>query len=264
MQANKPYITTKLSNNLDEILFQIGALHTYSMIHNKTMCISDPDEFTEATKLFQYVPNVPNVPNVPYVPDDYYILSDADEQVFKIVPYAKNIILRGIFKSFKLYTEDTLSFIREYIYSNEDYMYTAYTKYNEIKQKFGCENNDEILSIYFNDSANKPSNTSYYNKAMILMNKKNVVVFSPTPDPDVMRIFDDDYNVQVIWDTDPYVRFILLSFFRYNVVQYYDSYFSMLAAYVSKYEEYKTVVVPDYLKKITNEKINNMNVVYLD
>ena len=108
MQANKPYITTKLSNHLDEILFQIGALHTYSMIHNKTMCISDPDEFTEATKLFQYVPYVP------YVPDDYYILSDADEQVFKIVPYAKNIILQGIFKSFKMYTEDTLSFLRSF------------------------------------------------------------------------------------------------------------------------------------------------------
>lgn len=253
MQANQSYVTIKLSSNFDDIMFQIGALHTYGMIHNKIITISDQSEFVEATKLFK---------SASLADDNYITLSDDDSETFKIVPYTKDIMLKGTFKSFKLYTEDTLSFLREYIYSSEDFMYDAYTKYNNIKTKFAC--NDDILSIYFDDSVNKPSNTSYYKKAIILMNKKNVVVFSPKPDPDVMRIFDDDYNVQVVWDKNPYVRFILLSFFKHNVVQYYDSYFSMWASYISKYDEYKTVVVPDYLKKITNEKINNMNIIHLD
>lgn len=253
MPQSSSYITIKLSNNFDDNLFQVGALYTYSMIHNRAITIPNQPEFAEATKLFDSV----TLPE-----DNYFELSDDEVHTFKIVPYDKNIMLKGTFKSFRLYTEDTLSFMREYIYSNADHMYTAYAMYNEIKEKMGSD--DDMLSIYFDDNVNKPSNTSYYKKALILMNKKNIVVFSPKSDPDVMRIFDDDHTVQVVWHADPYVRFILLSFFKYNVVQYYDSYFSMLAAYVSKYADFKTIVIPDYLKKITNEKINNMNIVYLD
>jgi hypothetical protein len=253
MESHQNYISTRLSNIFEEFMFQIGALHTYSRIYKTKITIPNQNEFIEATKLFD---------SVQLSVGDYYTLSENDDKL-QIIPFGVNIMLTGNFKTFKLYDETTLSFMRYFIYSCEDYMYAAYNKYNEIKTKMGSDS-DEIVSIYFDDDANKPPNTSYYKKALILMNKKNVVVFSPQSYPDVMRIFDDDHNVQVVWDNNPYVRFILLSFFKYNIVQYYDSYFSMWAAYVSKYDTYKTVVVPDYLKKIRNEKINNMNVVYLD
>ena len=38
----------------------------------------------------------------------------------------------------------------------------------------------------------------------------------------------------------------------------------MWAAYISKYQDLKTVVVPDYLQRITNTKINNMHILYVD
>jgi len=245
-------ISIKLSNNFEESLFQVAALYTYSKIHDKVITIPDQNEFMEASHMFCNT----------QLPDDYYELSEYDHKL-KIVPYGKNIMLVGKFKTFKSHDDTTLDLMREYVYSCEEYMYAAYNKYNEIKRAMDCEN-DEMVSMYFDDSVNKPSNIAYYKKALIVMNKKNVVVFSQQEDTDLKRIFDEDHKVHVVWDKNPYVRFILLSFFKYNVVQYYDAFYSMWAAYVSKYEEYKTVVVPDYLRKITNEKINNMNVVYLD
>jgi hypothetical protein len=249
-------ISIKLSKNFDESLFQIAALYTYSKIHDKYITIPDQNEFMEASKMFDSL-SLPGECG-----EDYYELSEYDNKL-KIVPHSKNIMLVGKFKSFKLHNDSTLEFMREYLYSCEDYMYAAYNKYNEIKNIMNCDD-DEMVSMYFDDCVNKPSNIFYYKKALILMNKKNIVVFSPQKDSDIMRIFDEDHNIHIVWDNNPYIRFILLSFFKNNVVQYYDAFYSMWAAYVSKYNEYKTVVVPDYLRKITNEKINNMNIVYLD
>jgi hypothetical protein len=189
-------------------------------------------------------------------------VSEEDVQ-HKIIPYNQNVLLIGKFIDFKPYTDNTLEFMRTFIYSNEDYMYQAYEKYNKIKKHFGI-NSDELVSMYFENMEDLNKNSiSYAKKALILMNKQNIVLFTDNP-VHTDDIFDDDHNIITVWDENIYVRFILLSFFKYNVIQYYKSHFSMWAAYISKYQDLKTVVVPDYLQSITNTKINNMHILYVD
>ncbi len=245
------YISIKLSDVFEEIMFQIAALYVYAKKSNKIITIPNQSTFIRDSNLFDnnHI-------------DDYIILSDNDIHN-KIIPYTQNLMLQGKFIDYKPYTEDTLEFMRTFIYSNEDYMYQAYEKYNKIKEQFGIIN-DELVSMYFEDmDALDKYSISYAKKALILMNKQNIVLFTDNP-AHIDDIFDDDHNILTVWDENIYVRFILLSFFKYNVLQYYNPHFSMWATYISKYQDLKTVVVPDYLQRITNTKINNMHILYVD
>lgn len=245
------YISIKLSKVLEEILFQIAALHIYSEKYEKLITLPSDNLFINESKIFSNNPMY-----------DYITVTDEDAK-HKIIPYNQNIMLDGKFIDFKPMSEVTLNYMRNFIYSNEDYMYQAYEKYTELRTKFGIDD-DEMVSIYFEDTNTVDKRTkSYYKKALILMNKQNIVVFSENAEI-LNDIFDDDHNVLAVWDDNIYVRFILLSFFKYNILQYYKPYYSMWAAYISKYQDLKTVVLPDYLKRITNTKINNMHCLYVD
>ena len=232
-------------------MFQIAALYVYSKKYAKIITISQKkNDFIDNSKLFEN-----------HVISDYYELNDADND-HKLIPFGNDIMLVGKFKSFKKYNEATLDFMREFIYSNEDYMYSAYHKYNEIKVKFGTEDDNQLTSVYIDEH----TNLSYYKKALILINKKNIVLFSSKEMPlELNQMLDDySYNVQVVWDTNIYSRFILMSLFRHNICQYDDPYYSIWSAYISKYDDLKTVVVPDHAKTFINENVNNINFVYLD
>jgi hypothetical protein len=245
------YISIKLSDIFEEMLFQIAGLYVYSNKSDKLITIPKQSTFISNSKMFDN-----------YSLHDYITVSEEDVQ-HKIIPYNQNVLLIGKFIDFKPYTDNTLEFMRTFIYSNEDYMYQAYEKYNKIKKHFGI-NSDELVSMYFENMEDLNKNSiSYAKKALILMNKQNIVLFTDNP-VHTDDIFDDDHNIITVWDENIYVRFILLSFFKYNVIQYYKSHFSMWAAYISKYQDLKTVVVPDYLQSITNTKINNMHILYVD
>lgn len=244
----KAFVSIRLSKSFDEIMFQIAALYIHSKTFGRQITIPDNNSFIEETKMFDTK-----------VIETYYEVNDQDDH--KIVPYGENVMLIGKFKSFKKYDEDTLEFMRHFIYANEEYMWEAYNKYCNIKNKFGIED-DEMVSLYF-DNTDENINIGYYKKSVILMNKKHIVIFAKDASK-LMRIFEDFHNVQIVWDNNIYIRFIILSLFKHNIVQYYDSYYSLWAAYISKYDDVKTVVLPDYIKRIINPTINNVNIVYLD
>lgn len=248
------FITTKISKTFEDMMFQVAALYVNSRKYDKIITISTSNPFIEDCKMFQSADVA--------AATDYYELSDRSADLHKIIPFNKSVMLVGKFRTFKEYNEATLDFMRNFIYSNEDYMYAAYHKYSEIKKAFKTDDDNQMASIYLDDETNLP----YYKKSLILMNKNNVVVFSSKElSREVRQLFDNDvYNVQVVWDNNIYVRFILMSLFRHNVCQYCDPFYSIWAAYISKYDELKTVIVPDYVKKVINENVNNTNVIYLD
>ncbi len=231
-----PYITTVLSENFEDSLFQIAALSVFGKVYQKQISIPKQNEFVRNSKMFS-----------DDKVDNFHILKANDI----IIPFESNIYLDEDYASFKYYTKAVLEYIREFVYHNEDYMYDAYEKYNKIK---GNLDDDDFVSIYHSGHNN---NLAYYKKSIILANKKNIVLFSPDAS-NLMKIFDDDHNVQVIWDDNIYVRFILLSFFQNNIVDFYNPRFSLWAAYVSKYKSCKNVVVPESISSIINEHINNM------
>jgi hypothetical protein len=207
--------------------------------------------FIQESKLFEQQKQV-----------DYYYLCDTDNYS-KIVPYKQNIMLKGIFVNFKIHNDKSLENMRYFIYSNEDYMYAAYNKYNKIKDFFGITNDEDIVSIYFDDDDQQENNLAYYKKAIIMMNKNYYVIFSKDAEH-LMKLFEEDHNVYVVWDDNIYVRFILLSLFQHNIVQFYKPYFSLWASYISKYESLKNVIIPDYVKRICNPHINNLNIISLE
>jgi hypothetical protein len=239
------YITISLSDTFEFSLFQLAALYVYSKIYSAEMIINNQSQFVKESLMFQDI-----------VLDDCHIITDTEKDR-KVVKYGTNIILEGVFKSFKLYDDVALEFMRNFVYSNEDHMYSAYNRYNDIKN--GSDDND-MVSLYYEEDAN----LSYYKKAIILANKQNVVIFAKDASK-LLSIFEDEpyYNVEVIWEDNVNMRFILLSFFKHNIIQYDNTSFSLWASYISKYDTCKTVIAPEKDSYIMNNSINYLNIVYL-
>jgi hypothetical protein len=238
----------KLSDDFDIMLFQLSSLLLYSNIHNKLITLPKQNNFIKNNKLFDN-----------FDIDDYHIINDTDNN-FKIIPYGKNILLSGNFETYKKLDENILNTLRNIVYNDEDYMYVAYELYNNIKKYFNDIQDNDIASIYYDDVSDK--NLNYYKKSLIIMNKKNIVVFSPENDS-LREIIDKDYNVYYIWHDNVYIRFILLSFFQHNIIQYSKPYYSLWASYISKYDELKNVVIPEYILKKINRDVNNTNFIML-
>lgn len=241
------YISINLSKQFDTQLFQLAALNVYANMYNKLITIPNQSDFLRHMKLFDE-----------FSINDYHEISDKQDS-FKIIPYGINVMLRGDFASFKKHSEHTLEFMRDILYSNKDYMYEAYEEYNKIKKHFQMDSDDNMVSIYYDNDYNM----SYYTKAMILMNKQNIVIFSPDVSL-LQKIITDNNQTYVYWNDNIYVRFILLSFFRHNIIASENPYFSLWAAYISKYECVKDIVVPSKVKTIMNSKLGNLNINYLD
>lgn len=244
------YISIKeLSDILEIQLFQISALLTYSKLYEKHITISNQNKFINDTKMFDGNKL-----------EDYHIFKDDVNYNYKIFPYGTNIMLDGNFESFKKIDDNILETIRTIVYHNEDYMYEAYKIYNNIKEHFNTDD-ENIASIYYED--NNDYNLNYYKKSLTIINKKYIVIFSENKD-NLKNIIDDDLNIYYIWHDNIYIRLILLSFFQNNIVQYSKPYYSLWAAYISKYQTLKNVIVPDYISTKINKNINNINFIYLD
>ena len=237
----------ELSDILETQLSQISALYIYSKIYEKHITIPNQNEFIKNTKLFDE-----------FEIHDYHIFNEEDNSNYKIIPFRKNIMLSGKFESYKKLDDNILEKMRNIVYHNEEYMYEAYRIYNNIKEHFNA-NDEDIASLYYEKNDNS---LEYYKKSLIIINKKNIVVFSPN-NLSLNNIIDNDYNVYYVWHDNIYVRFILLSFFQHNIIQFSKPFFSLWASYISKYQNVKNIVVPEYLNKKINKNINNINFVYL-
>jgi hypothetical protein len=248
-----------LSSCLDMQLFQISAMYTCVSMYDKKMALKTDNVFVNNSGMFDDYRH--------FIMEEFCEIYDNEMNGFRIIPYGLNIMLRGSFKTWKYCNENTIEFIRKFMFSNEDYMFEAYEQYNKIKEYFDIIDDNLMTSIYIENDYNM----EYYSQAITIMNKKNIVLFSPKHIgllKDMMHkndINEFEYNIYAYWNDNIYVRFILLCFFQNNIIHYSNPYLSLWSSYISQYSN-KTVICPEYISDIMNEKINNMNemnVVYI-
>jgi len=174
-----------------------------------------------------------------------------------------NILFKGNYQTFK-YIDDTLrEKLISIVYSNEDIMYSAYYKYRDILNYFGNNTkDDDMVSLYIRrteylsvSNYNYNLEMNYYKEAMLIANKKNVVIFSDDIEWcinnfNVYANKEGLYNVYFISDkifkeNELYIKtdieFILMSMFKNNIIA--NSYFSLWASFISYYKT-KIIIAP--------------------
>ena len=159
--------------------------------------------------------------------------------------------MTGYFQSYKYISEKTRIKLIELIYSNEDYMYKAYNKYNEIIKFFGDVKDDDMVSLHIRrgdylliDKFHTNLDKDYYDTAYntisnITKTQKKVVVFSDDIEWCKNNIkFEDTYYID---EKDICIEFLILSFFKNNILA--NSTFSWFASYINSFK-CKIVIAP--------------------
>lgn len=177
---------------------------------------------------------------------------------FEQLPYDTNnsILFQGYFQSFKYIDDDIRDQMINHIYSNEDVMYKAYEKYNDIKRHFGTDTqDDDMISVHIRRTDYVWDSTyhhnlylDYYKTALQMANKKYVVVFSDDIDWCKKNIAKNLYQYDNIYFVDSKhvennveIDFILMSMFQHNVIA--NSTYSLWASFISSYKN-KIVIAP--------------------
>jgi len=232
------YVSIKLKNGLGYQLLQLGVAYSYAINNNKRLVLFDENVYYRC--LFDdKIDIIINTNNY----DIYRDLIDNDN---------KNILLDGNFRSFNnLKTSDnsTRNFLRNLVYSSNNLMYIAYNIYNSLKSHFTKLNNelcedDDIVSIHLNNDDNLDIN--YYNNALNLVNRKNVIIFSNNIEWCKKHIINNNYNIYYSTFYQDEIEFILLSFIKHNIVS--KSLYGIMASYISYYETKKIIVAPIDIK----------------
>ena len=166
-----------------------------------------------------------------------------------------NILFKGKYQTFK-HIDDTLrEKLITIVYSNEDIMYSAYYKYRDILNYFGNNTKDDDMVSLHVKRANNNLDMSYYKDAMLIANKKNVVIFSDDIEWCINNFNDyvnrdNIYNIYFISDKifkenelcmKADIEFILMSMFKNNIIA--NSYFSLWASFISYYKS-KIIIAP--------------------
>lgn len=128
--------------------------------------------------------------------------------------------------SFDFISEKTRKKMQYFIYLNDDYMYTAYIMYNDIKKFFDCENDDNYVVIYCNDNKYE----KFINEAYKEIGVKNIVNFGES------TYSLQEYKVKC---QNKYIQLILMSFFKNHICT--EMYESEWAAYISNYNDKKII-----------------------
>jgi hypothetical protein len=165
----------------------------------------------------------------------------------------RNLLLKGYFQSFKYINDDIKKRMTDIIYSNQDLMYGAYEKYNKIKSYFGCDDNDMVSvhirrTDYCYGNFHKALDQTYYQRALEIAHKKNIIIFSDDIGWCKQNInkswyeYDNIYFVEDSNDNAVELEFILMSMFQHNIIA--NSTFSLWASFISTYQEPKIVIAP--------------------
>lgn len=265
MEKKQPeYVSCDIWGNLGEQLFQISATLNYAWKYGKIPIFQKKNqEYYYWNTLFSEKLNVIDIDEFEKI-NFTNIISSNDN--FQELPFMHgNVMLNGIFQSYKYFSKRTLNKMIELIYSNEDYMYKAYDNYNEIKKYFGYIGDNDMVSMCimrnnrsYIELINYRLDETYYHKAYEYCcnkaNKKlNIVIFTD----DVSWCSNNLKFDNVFYVTIPNlcINFILLSFFQHNIIS--NSLFGLYATYISSFED-KIIVCPKrWLNSCGTEQNNN-------
>jgi len=240
-------VSINIPNGLGKILFNIASAYTYSINNNKKLVFEKTNNNINKklfTTFFSNKLNFTDIDNIKFKKiDNNNCIIEKDEN--------NNIFLNGLYNSFiylNSVDNSTRNFLRHLVYSNENYMYSTYDIYNSIKSYFTKINNKECLdndlvSLHINvkDDVNIP----YYNRALDLTDKTNVVIFSNNIEWCKNNKYRFNYNNKTLYFIDINIieiEFILLTMIKHNIIS--NSHFSLMASYISYFDDKKTIIAP--------------------
>jgi len=283
-------VTVNICGGLGNQLFQIATAYIYSKKYNKKLIFKYSEYLPNKYKLIRksYWNNLfNNQLNVLSANDfnNINFLQYFEQENFKYneLPFIEeNILLNGYFQSFKYLNNDNTvrNFLRNLVYSSENFMYQSYNLYNSIKKYFTnvsniiC-NDDDIVSMHFRrtDYILTPDNyhhildLEYYTKAYNIVNKLNIVIFSDDIEWCKNNINNNTFSINdkiYLYFVDiniAEIEFILLSMIKHNIIS--NSTFSLMASYISYYDTPKKIVAPkQWLTQKQEEKYPNIYQIY--
>tara|TARA_B110000003_G_C16654408_1_gene535752 strand:+ start:2592 stop:3404 length:813 start_codon:yes stop_codon:yes gene_type:complete len=239
-------VSTNIPSGLGKILFNIASAYTYSINNDKKLAFKQQND-NISKKLFTSFFNnklniIDNEIEFKTLENNNCIIQKNDNN---------NIYLNGLYNSFiYLNSNDnsTRNFLRHLVYSNDNYMYSSYDIYNSIKSYFTKLNekeclDDDLISLHI--KVNYDINILYYNKALDLTDKSNVVIFSNNIEWCKKNKNKFNYKNKTLYFLDiniMEIEFILLTMIKHNIVS--ESHFSLMASYISYYETKKTIIAP--------------------
>jgi len=245
MTTEFPYISVDLKEGLSKQIFQISALlHAQN---NRTIIFEDENCLSTLFEDQFYVLPAHDFRHISFTQFTY----DTDLQ-HHTEQTKHNMLLKGAFQTFKHMTDGLREKIIHAVYSNQDLMYKAYDKYNEIKRYFGeqTEDNDMIsMHIKINTSADKSRvYLDYYKKALQIAGKRFVVVFSDDIEWCKKNVAKNLYQYEKIYfvdtrelpETDE-IDFLVMSMFQHHILA--NSSFSLWASFISAYDNDKQLII---------------------
>tara|TARA_B100000795_G_scaffold270044_1_gene262161 strand:- start:4474 stop:5391 length:918 start_codon:yes stop_codon:yes gene_type:complete len=274
------FVSITIQGGLGNQLFQIATAYAYSIRNKKKLIFkynqNYPNNFNLTRKGYWdnlFSKNLKTIDKNTF--DDIQFINYYEKYncLYKEIPYIeKNILLNGYYQSFKYFdNDDTRNFLRHLVYSSKNLMYLSYNYYNKIKLYFTKLNNlecndDDLVSIHIRrtdfiltkKNYHNVLDIDYYIKALDITKKKNVVIFS-----DDIEWCKININNNIIKNKNLYyidinieeIEFILMSLIKNNIIA--NSTFSLMASYISYYEDKKIIIAPKKWLSDAQIKENN-------
>lgn len=239
-------VSINIPNGLGKILFNIASAYTYSINNNKKLVFNKHYDNITKKVFTSFFNNKLNI-----IDNEIEFKTFENNNCIIEKNENNNIYLNGLYNSFiYLNSNDnsTRNFLRHLVYSNDNYMYSSYDIYNSIKSYFTKLNDKECLDddlISLHIKVDNDVNISYYNKALELTNKSNVVIFSNNIEWCKKNKNKFNYKNKILYFIDiniVEIEFILLTMIKHNIVS--NSHFSLIASYISYYETTKIIIAP--------------------
>jgi hypothetical protein len=255
----KEYVSCNICGGIGNQLFQIAITLNYAKKYNKTPIFKNitnlPNQHgferkTQWSTLFNNKLKV--LDEAEFNSINFNIYNEIINNVYIELPKINgNILFNGYFQAYQYISNTYIKKkMQELIYNNEDYMYAAYNKYNDIKKYFNDENDDNYVSMHvrrgdyvYIQNFHNLLDINYYKEAYNIVsvnNKKNIVVFSDDIEwcKNNIKINDKIYFVDI---NNLCIELILMSFIKHNIIA--NSSFSWWASFISNYKD-KIVVAP--------------------
>tara|TARA_B110000259_G_C13946436_1_gene374926 strand:- start:210 stop:953 length:744 start_codon:yes stop_codon:yes gene_type:complete len=233
-----PYISSNISGNLGEQLFQIANVFKFvkesrkNKIRRKVLFKKDENRYWDTIfhGIFKiYDEGVYN--NI-----EFFELSDDLEKYYESKSNIKLVNCCNVFH------DNIKEMMVRIIYNDEDLMYGAYYKYRNILDHFGEDTNDnDMVSIDYDNKVDK----EYYINGIEHAGIKNLVIFCKNKD-ECKKVFSNGkYNIYYVENMDACNELILFSMFKNNIIS--GSTNTLWASYISHYDN-KIVVAPEIMK----------------
>lgn len=238
------YISVELAEGLGKQLFQFAAL--LRLQNDRVIVLQYNDNITQLYQDQFYV-----LPEYDYKQISFtQFIYDTDTNTgIEHVQHSKhNLMLKGSFQTFQNITENIRKKMIELVYSNEDLMYKAYDKYNEIKRYFGEHTTDnDMICVHIKRNTTSDKHIlylDYYKKALQMANKRYVVIFSDDIKWCKKNVAKNLFQYDNIYFADtnsPSVDFITISMFQHHIIA--NSTFSLWTSFISSYENDSQIII---------------------